>query len=99
MNSTVMDPMARELPAGAYWTRQGRLRTGAGIEIGLRAPRQPLAHGAQACALQAALLATKTPIKRRIDVDGLACAAALVALVAALMKAPAIWAWLSGVAA
>lgn len=93
MSTAVIDPMARELPAGAHWTRQGRVRTGAGVEIGLRAQRQPLAHGAQACALQAALLAPRKPTQRRIDVGGVVCAVTLVAMLAALMKAPAILAW------
>jgi hypothetical protein len=103
MNSAIIDPMARDLPVGSRWTRQGRVRTGAGIEIGGAYQRPAPQPGRDAVLVQSALLDTKTShaqAETRTDVaHGLACAAIAAATLWVFVKAPAIAAWLCEVAA
>ena len=95
MNTAVIDPMARDLPAGATWTPSGRVRTGTGVEIGICAPARPVYHESHACKVQRALLGADHG-EAGVDAGGVVCAIALIATVAGLMNAPAIWSWLAG---
>ena len=96
MSAAIIDPMARDLPNGLTWTRQGKVRTRSGVVIG-SAYQPPLATlNQEDVNIQRGLLGSADTTLADV-VNGLACVMVAAISVTLVLNSPAIAKWLQGV--